>query len=268
MMRMLIVFSMLTTAAFASDCNDLYKNRGLDLQTTQDAFSCLKNTNQTQTDKYQKAIIFNKMAYLKFFEASFYENDSVKALYDSFTHAKDAIEQYGPVFNRDAVKDLPNKQIEEIALSYYIYGTSVSKYVELMGKWEAVKRMSEIKNTMKMILSLKKPETFHYGAYRTLAIFNLKVPKIAGGNIQRAKMFFEKLMKESMTSLNVASYPVGHIYYAEYFWKTGQNEKACKELDLVRNLTDEQIETYFRDIIHETKKDREVAQEIFEIYSC
>ncbi len=268
MIKLFMILIVSSTIASASECENLYEQRGESLQTTLEAFECFEKANEGVSDQFEKSKNLNKMAYLKFFQGSFYENDSLNVLYKSFSLVQDSIKLFGPLFNRDAIEVLTQDQIEEVALSYYLYGTSVSKYVDLKGKWEAIKRMSEIKNTMKMILSLKQPSTFHFGAYRTLAIFNLKVPKIAGGSLARSKMFFEKLMEESKTSLGVISYPVGHIFYAEYLIKTGNKQSACAELNLVKSLTDEQIEANFKDLVYETKKDREVAKETFENYSC
>jgi len=268
MYKLIMVMITISSIASATECNDLYSSRGQNLQTTIDAYNCFDNNNEGNISNHEKSVNLNKMAYLKFFEGSFYENDALNSLYKSFSLAQDAIKLYGPLFNKEAVIDLPTVQVEEVALSYYLYGTSLSKYVDLKGKWEAIKRMSEIKNTMKMILSLKKPSTFHFGAYRTLAIFNLKVPKIAGGSLSRSGMFFEKLMKESKTQINVISYPVGHIFYAEYLRRIGKNQESCQQLDLIKSLTNDEIETYFQDLKFETIKDRNVAEETFKQYSC
>lgn len=268
MFKAVLFFIVSSTFATASDCTSLYNNRGLNLDTTIEAYECLDNLNADDLSKLDKSINLNKMAYLKFFEASYYNNNSISSLVSSFNLAKDSIKLYAPLFNKEDVVKLPTEQVEQVALSYYLYGTSVSKYVDLRGKWEAIKRMSEIKNTMRMILSLKKPNTFHYGAYRTLAIFNLKVPKIAGGDIKRSGMFFKKLMQESKTSMGISSYPVGHIYYAEYLKRIGKKKEACDELELIKSLSDSEIESNFRDLIYETKSDRAIAESRSEQYSC
>lgn len=266
MFKIIAVLVLTSSFVFANNCDALYDRRGESLDVTLSAYDCYEKINDT--DKLKNSSNLNKMAYLKFFQAAFFEDNRLNSLVKSFSLAKDAIKVYGPLFNKNDVKDLPAEQLEQITLGYYLYGTSVSKYVDLKGKWEAIKRMSEIKNTMKMILSLKKPETFHYGAYRTLAIFNLKVPKIAGGDIGRSRIFFEKLMKESKTDINVSSYPVSHIYYAEYLRIVGKGQEACAELNLVKSLTDQEIETYFKDLFYESIKDRALALETFEKYSC
>jgi hypothetical protein len=268
MFKLLVFLTTFSLYASANDCNTLYDNRGEDLDTTVLAYSCFEDLNKSNISKLKKSSNLNKMSYLKFFQASFFENDSINSLATSFTLAKDSIKLYAPLFNRVDVLALPSSQVDQVALSYYLYGTAVSKYVDLKGKWEAIKRKSEIKNTMKMILGLKKPSTFHFGAYRTLAIFNLKVPKIAGGDLKKSGMFFKKLFKDSMTEINVISYPVGHIFYSEYLFKIGKKNDACKELDLVKSLTDQEIDRYFQDLKFETTQDRAVAHRKFELYSC
>jgi hypothetical protein len=256
------------TKAYANDCNYLFSQRGISLEKTSAGYSCFDKLNQSTTTTFDKTYNLNKMSYLKFLEATMFNNDKVEALKKSYELAQDAIKQYGNLFSRESIQNLPENELKLVAESYYLYGTAVSSYIEIMGRWEAVKRMSEIKNTMTMILSLKLPETFYYGAYRTLAIFNLRVPKIAGGNINRSRAFFQRLEKESTNEINVMSYPVGHIFYAEYFRKTGKNEEACRQLEKVKDLTDIEIKTYFNDLYYETLVDRDLAKEQFEKYSC
>ncbi len=266
MFKVIALYLTLPTLLFANNCDELYNSRGESLKVTQDAFNCLDILQEESKLFNSKRL--NKMAHLKFFEATYFENDRLNSLVKSYSLAKKSINQYAVLFNSTELKKLPSDEIDEVALSYYFYGTSVSKYVDLKGKWEAIKRMSEIKNSMNMILRLKRSSTYHYGAYRNLAIFNLKVPKIAGGKITRSKLFFEKLIKESSSEIGVSTYPVGHIYYAEYLKRVGKKAEACKQLTLVKDLTDAQINSTFLDLIYETKKDRSDAEKVFEKYSC
>lgn len=266
MIKILIALAVIATSVFPSTCDDLYNKRGESLSATQDAFSCLEKSETL--NKMQLSSKLNNMAYLKFFEATYFENDSLVTLVQSYEYSKESVEVYGKMFDIASVRDLGDEDLKQVALAYYLYGTSVSKYVDLKGKWEAIKRMSEIKDSMKMILSLKQPSTFHYGAYRNLAIFNLKVPSIAGGSMDRSKIFFERLMSSSKNERNISSYAVGHIYYAEYLIRVNRKADACKELDLVKSLNDSDINTYFKDLIYETKKDQEEAIKMFKEYSC
>ncbi|MCT4641834.1 MAG: TRAP transporter TatT component family protein [Bacteriovoracaceae bacterium] len=240
-----------------TNCDALYEKRGQSLEITEQAIEC-----------FSYASNLNKVSYLLFFKATYFEADVLRSLIDSYGFAKKQILKYGNMFDFSSYDNLSVEEKRELALAYYQYGTSVSKYVEYKGKFEAVKRMKEIKSSMKMILRLKEPQTFFYGAYRTLAILNYKVPKIAGGDLRLAKKYFEKLM--NLTSIDgLSDYPVNHIFYAQFLYtKNANKQKACSELKKVMGITDREIESRFESIRYETLKDRKDAALKYKKYSC
>lgn len=266
MFKLIVFTSVLSAALFANDCTYLYGKRGDSLDSANKAIACYEA--MTTDSKLLESKKLNQISYLKFFVATYFEDDSLQNLRDAYNTAKDSIEQYSRIFDSTAARNLEVIEKQEVALSYYLYGTAVSKYVDLKGKWEAIKRMSEIKNSMTTILKMKEAQTFHFGAYRTLAIFNLKVPSIAGGDLNKSKLFFERLMKESKNELGISSYPVGHYYYAEYLYRVSKKDEACSELFLLKNLSDKDIENFFPTLIFETKKDRADAAKKIEKYNC
>ena len=266
MFKFIVLATAMCTTLLASECESYYKKRGESLSTTNKAITCYESL--TADSKLVKSEKLNKISYLKFFKATYFEDNSLENLKDAYNTAKDSIEQYSSMFDSTAARSLEEDQKEEVALSYYLYGTAVSKYVDLKGKWEAIKRMSEIKNSMTIILKMREAQTFHFGAYRTLAIFNLKVPSIAGGDLNKSKLFFERMMEESKNELGLSSYPVGHFYYAEYLFRVSKKAEACSELFLLKNLSDKDIENFFPTLIYETKKDRADAAKRIESSNC
>jgi len=269
MLKLVLITIGLILQVSAEDCETFYENRGSSITTLEEAYNCFQTKVQSPSaTKDSKAYGLNKMSYLKFFEGIYYGNSPEKKLIKSFELAKEAILLYGEMNDRSILNTLKKSQIQEVALSYYLFGTSVSKYVDLKGKWEAIKRMSEIKNSMKMILSLREPSTYHYGAFRTLGIFNMRVPSIAGGSLPRSKMFFERLINASTNNNGVMTYPVGHLYYAEYFWITDQKESACLQLEKLLNLDEEEIKVNHFDLYYETLNDKVLAQRLYDKYRC
>jgi hypothetical protein len=266
MFKLIFIVILSSAFSFADECVELFDKRGEDLNTTLAAYDCFDQQNPE--NKLDKAKKLNQMAYLKFFEATYFKNNRLNTFVKSYSLAEKAAELYGILFEHKQLRDLPSEQVDQIALAYYLYGTSLSNYVDIKGKVAAILNMSKIKKASRTILALKKPGTFHYGAYRNTAMFYYKVPMLAGGSMKKAKVFFEKLIKVSKNSINVSSYPVNHILYAEYLKEVKQKTKACAQLTLVIKLTDDEIEAYFKDLSYETKKDRIEAQKAFERYSC
>lgn len=266
MYKLSVLVFILVFNALANNCERLYFDRGEGIDKLEEAIECYKSTKEKNQLLELKRL--NSLSYLYFFKSMFYGKNKESSLIKSYNFAKDSINKYGTMFNTAPIRNLPKEEKSQVARAYYLYGTAVSQYIELKGKWVAIKRMSEITKSMTSVLRLRLPETFYYGAYRTLAIFNLKVPKVAGGSLAKSKSFFEKLMKESLNGLGVSSYPVGHYFYAEYLYRVSRKNDACSELQKVIDIKDKEIYEFFPDLIPETFKDRENAIKKFEEYNC
>jgi hypothetical protein len=73
MFKIIIVLLVTSSFVYANSCDALYDKRGESLETTLSAYDCYEKISDT--DKLRNSSNLNKMAYLKFFQAAFFEDN-------------------------------------------------------------------------------------------------------------------------------------------------------------------------------------------------
>ncbi|MBD65984.1 MAG: hypothetical protein CME62_12305 [Halobacteriovoraceae bacterium] len=233
----ILIIAIVSVNSFAN-CDDLYERRGESLSTLKLGKQCLKDLIATSNlSKDLKGEAISDLSYLMFFEAEYYlDNDEDKML-AALNKAKEGAEIFGELNDFRVYRKLSQAEQAALAEALYNFGTITARYIDLKGKWEAIKRMGDIKKPMSSVIRLKQQEYAHYGAHRTLAIFYLKVPGIAGGSIEKSKEFFDVVMKQTTDATGLSSYPLNNMVYADYLFEVDKDKEACAQLAMVKNLT-------------------------------
>lgn len=272
-MLKLIVFitSMSYAVSSMANCTDLFIKRSESRSATDkaiDCFSKLTNSNQSEDLKSDTLI---KLSYLSMFKSEFYlksDSEKILELEKAMAFAENGALVFGRLFDLSSYEKLSEIEKDSVARALYFYGTATARYVEYKGKLEAIRRLSLIKRTMNTVIRLGREKLEHYGAHRTLAILNAKVPVIAGGDKALARKYFEIAITKSQTGLGVSSYPLNNLMFAEFLFESSDKNMACTQLKKVTKLSITQIESLDNDYTFESINDLAKAKKRFSEYGC
>ena len=254
------VLFLISSTAFA--CDDLYEVRHKDQASAEAAFECYKSESEG-SDRAIAAHALSRMGYLKFTIAEFFLDYKLDALQEAFTLSEKALFLYGAKYDSDLYATLPKSEQDIVGFTYYAYGLSLSRYVDLKGKLEAIRRMEDIKKSMNTIMRMNQNSVAFGGALRTLAIFNMKVPSIAGGQIKLSLPYIEKAISTSLFRGSLSRYPGNNLARAEITFKVGKAEDACGELAALNALSAADIESMANGYVLETQSDLSKARDLF-----
>lgn len=269
-MRLIPILITLVMANFsyADSCKESYRNRGISLQKTDEALNCYQEDLKSLTNILDRANAYANLSYLEFFKAEMFLTEKLSALESSINYAQKGAELFGELFDVVSYRKLDDVSKIVLAKNLYNYGTSVARYVDIKGKWEAIKRMGDIKNSMNSILRIGQADIAYHGAHRTLAIFHMKVPAIAGGKKELSKKYFLIVMDKTSYRGDLSRYPVNNLMFAEYYYSEKMLPAACRQLALIKDLDESEVKQMANGLYYETLKDVEKAKKVFKDYQC
>lgn len=226
-------------SAVASDCDVLFDERAEGLQKAREAYSCYEKNQRAE--RATKAHALSRMSYLKFYMSEYFAGDKSDALLEGIRLAENAVLLYGAKYDVASYLKLPAAEKEIVGWALYNYGLTTSRYVDISGPLEAIRRMEDIKKSMNSIIRMKEEPVSFFGAHRTLGIFHMKVPAIAGGDIKLSEAYLNKAVSSTIAFSNVSAYPSNNLALGELYLKLNQDAKACGQIALVAGLTDSDI---------------------------
>lgn len=238
MLSLLLLLANLSIAQ-TTECEALYADRGASLARSEAAYACFEK--QVPTDNVTTARRLNRLAYLKFFMAEHFLESKTEMLLEAIALAEKSMLVFGKKYDLAAYRALMSEEKEELAWALYHYGLATSLYVDIKGIAEALRRMDDIKRSMSTILRIEQFAVAHSGAHRTLGIFHMKVPVIAGGDIEISKTYLPLAVNSTLRSGGLSVYPINNSVYADLLYKLGQKEAACAQLRMVAELTDSDV---------------------------
>ena len=273
MMKNLIIFGLASVFSFGAyaDCANLFEQRNESATKLQSALNCYENIISTTGQDNAKADSLIRTSYLHMYNSEYYilgDSNKMAELNLAFDKAKDAAELFGRLFDLRSYEKLGESEKDNVARALYFYGTAISRYVEIKGKIEAIKRLSTIKRSMNTVIRMGRESIEHYGAHRTLAILNTKVPVIAGGNRELAQKYFEIATSRTETSKGYSSYPLNNLMYSEFLSENGTNEQACSQLSKIINITEDEILKLDNGYSFETLNDIKKARSKYSKLAC
>lgn len=268
-MKLVIGLMLLSTAVFSQDiCVEKFENRHHGLKQAEEALNCYQSESQNSSKISEKAFALAQMSYLNFFIAEYHLDDKESTLLKAINQADEALTLFGEKYSVTNYNKLSSTDKKIVALSLYNFGLATSRYIDIKGQWEAIKRMEDIKRSMTTIIRIKEEETAYYGAHRTLGIFHIKVPYIAGGRIELSKNFLQTAIDNTNYDKDLSLYPANNVAYAELMFKTEQKNEGCRHLKLVTDLTDKKIEEMKNGLIEETKQSVKDAKKLQALNKC
>lgn len=224
----------------SANCENLFNNRHLGPSQTDQAINCFeKDVNSSELAT--KANAYGKLSYLYFFKAQFYLESKMPTLLEGIALAEKGLLLFGKKYDVNAYNSLPATEKKIVGELLYNYGLCTSRYIDLAGKFEAIRRMDDIKKSMNTIMRIGEESVAHYGAHRTLGIFHMKVPAIAGGRIELSKNYLEKAVVETRVNGGVSSYPSNNVALSDLYYKLKLNEASCDHVKIVATLSKEDV---------------------------
>ena len=252
MLKLLLLIAVPFMVYAEESCPDLFANRGSGLVNSQQAFTCYQASITPTSSRRDVTHALNQMAYLKFFIAENFMKEKEDTLLESINISEKALSKFGPKYNLVEYRKLSDEERKVVAEALYTYGLTVARYVDVKGFLEALKRMDDIKKSMLTIIRLKEEATAFYGAHRVLGIFHMKVPAIAGGDIEISKEYLPKAVQSTLFSGELSRYPLNNTVYADLLYKLGKTQESCHQLRLVAALTDEEVSNLDNGLLFET----------------
>lgn len=254
-----LVTLILISAQAEATCLDLFNARGTTNQSVTDAINCYKGQTSKATDPVAKADSLNKIGYLYFFVGAFGRDQAADAnLQDSMKAAKESASIFGTWMDEAKYKSLGDQERLAVSNSLYIYGTSLARASERSGTIAVITKWPEIQKVMKMVMALGHPEVYGYGAHRTLAIANTRMPAIAGGNKKLAEQYLTLAISKTDRG-GISAYPANNYFYADLLLRLSRKQEACAQYQKVANLTDDQVSASLPGA-YEVHRDRSDAQ--------
>lgn len=252
-----IIFS---SGVFAADCESLFEARHEGLRTAKEALSCFEK--DASSDRSIRGKGLSRRSYLKFFIAEHFDQKPSETLLEGIALAEEGLLLFGAKYDVASYGKLSSADRMTVAELLYNYGLTTARYVDLAGPLEAIRRMEDIKKSMNSIIRMKEEGTAFFGAHRTLGIFHMKVPAIAGGDIKLSEAYLTKARNSTLAFGSVSAYPSNNLALAELYLKLGQTQRACGELLRVSELTDADVVRLNNGHILETKKTIAEAREL------
>ena len=251
-----------------NNCEDLFHAREEGLEASQQAYNCFQQNLPNEIEKENMAHDLNQMSYLKFFMAEYFMEEKTEFLSDAIDLSEKALLLFGAKYSIPTYETLSAFEKKVLAVSLYNYGLTTSRYVDIKGQWEAIKRMGDIKRSMDSILRIKEDSTAVYGAHRTLGIFHMKVPAIAGGKIELSKQYLTHAIESSLYNGDLSLYPANNIAYSDLMLKLGNNEESCRQLQLVAVLTEADVRAMDNDLFYESMEKVKEAKSLYNSRKC
>lgn len=251
-MFLLVLSFLISFSAFAQSCDEHYAARGEGIERAQAASRCHQKALADASTRVEQAHHYNRIAYLKFFIAEYFLADKTEMLRESFETAERGMLLFGKKYALAEYRLLSADEKRQLSLALYHYGLAVSRYVDIKGIAEALLRMDDIKRSMTTIIRLQESATVFHGAHRTLGIFHMKVPAIAGGDIETAKNYIPLAVTSTRYIGELSQFPLNNLVYADLLHKLNSKVEGCAQLRLVANLTREEVIALDNGYIHET----------------
>lgn len=229
----MLIFNLSPAVADINVCEALYEKRH---QQFSESFSCFEDILKGNSSLLEKATALNRQSYLNFYYGiHLVPSEKLQAMEDSLVRAKSSAELLAPWLDEAKYQTLNPELKRQLSFSLYYYGTALAARAEIQGDLAVVLAWPEIQKVMRLILRLGNADVKGYGAYRTLAIANTRIPAIAGGDKKLAEQYFKLILK------NTTSHPANTIGYADLLRRLDRTSEACSLIQSLLSLNQDQV---------------------------
>ncbi len=261
MLRGLFLF-LFPVVVFASNCDVAFDERHEGIQKSREALECFEKS--VSGARQEKAHALSRISYLKFYIAEFFMEKKSTLLLEAIAQAEQGVLLFGAKYDVAAYLKLPAVEKEILGGLLYHYGLTTSRYIELAGPLEAIRRMEDIKKSMNTIIRMKEESVSFFGAHRTLGIFHMKVPAIAGGDIKLSEPYLTKAINSTLAFGTMSAYPSNNLALGELYLKENRDQEACELITAVATLSESDILKLVNGHILETRQTVKKANELLE----
>ncbi len=245
----LLTFSALSSANELSVCEALYQKRESQFS---ESFSCFENLLSSSTSVLEKTTALNRQSYLNFYYGiHLAPGEKLQAMEDSLSRARASAELIAPWLDESKYQALAPALKRQLSTSLYYYGTALAARAEIQGDLAVVLAWPEIQKVMRLILRLGNADVEGFGAYRTLAIANTRIPAIAGGDKKLAEQYFKLILK------NTSTHPSNTLGYADLLRRLDRTPEACALIQNLLSLSPDQISVLLPGVLEVAKDFRE-----------
>lgn len=269
-MKSLLVISLVSFVAIAThaedSCMNSYLEKGLVQGSINSSIDCYKLQLENKSiSRADQSHAMNQLAYLHFFVAERTADKATRSKLQTAakTYAEKSVALFGPSLNYDNYKDLDSDSRRVLTRALYLDGVLLARIAEEKGGFAVVSKWSEIQKIMNMCMRLGHPDVEYYGAHRTLAIANTRMPAMFGDR-QLARNYFELIQQNTKVGTGPSALIVNNILYSELLFKENQSSQACQLLEAAANVTDEWIQLNAPAHIAESLKERDEAKAIIQ----
>lgn len=256
-----LILALFSSLTLASTCDGLFDLRHEGERRSVEALNCYQ-AQAKSSERIVKAHALSRMSYLKFYINEYFNEARTAPLLEGIRLAEEGVNLFGNKYDIASYLKLPAAEKEVLGWAMYNYGLTMSRYVDIAGPLEAIRRMEDIKKSMNSIIRMKEEDVSFFGAHRTLGIFHMKVPAIAGGNIKLSEPYLTKAITSTLAFSGISAFPSNNLALAELYLKQNQDSKACSMIGAVAALTESDILKLANGHILESRQTVQKAKEL------
>jgi len=270
----LLLFVIATSNIYAQELKsddpiNLYNNRGVNLNYAKEASQILwKRFSDNPNNDHTKLYIGYMATEAEFFYITQTKESEIRmTLFKSLADKLEIVlNTYFPTYkNGVALSDTKLNLL--MAEFIYFYAISLANYSELKHFTEALQNWPTVEKLMINLIKIKASTVQYYGAHRTLAIANMKMPA-PFGDLKLAESYMKKAYTETLLSKGTSVYMFNTVTYAEILIKRGQKNSACLILSQVKDFTPMQIADLNPSYIPENLINLEKAKTLYRESQC
>lgn len=257
-----LFIALFSSASFASDsCLPLFEKHGLEAGASEQAIACYERELQLATTVQVKANSLNYLSQLHFFMSTNEDKKNESSRLERATKQgeKSAL-LFGGWLDEKAYAKLSLADRRLLSVALYNYGTGLARLSETQGSLTVVAKWPTIQKVMKLIMRLGHPDVAGFGAHRTLAIANTRMPAPFGDR-KLAEQYLKFAIQKSDRG-GFSSYLVNHTMLADLYFRQGRRADACAQLKIVASIQNEQITSKTAAGVYEGLTDRRNAQNL------
>ena len=126
---------------------------------------------------------------------------------------------------------LPVADKKLLAEGLYQRGINLGQWGQASGVTTALFKWSELRENMKLIVSLGFESMSHYGPLRTLGRGFQKVPVLMGGDMSLAEQYLKKALNSTLAlGKNFSVHGTNNVFYAEFLLDKGGRKQEIIDL--------------------------------------
>ncbi|MDZ4660984.1 MAG: hypothetical protein SGJ18_05120 [Pseudomonadota bacterium] len=152
-------------------------------------------------------------------------------------------------------------EVVQLAFGLYYAGINLGSWAEANGVMQSLKKWPELRSNMLVIQLLGHKEIALFGSSRVLGRAYYKLPKIAGGDMEKAGKYLSEAFAGSTNAKGVSSNGNNNIFWAEYL---NEIEKVNDAKQVLKNFIDSNLNDLDPEALPENKNLQQIAKAILD----